>query len=68
MLDWGVFQTQAADNTSGTVTLSADSLTLFFMLLEFTDRSQWIENGEPVDDAAWDVIEAMIANAWDEIS
>lgn len=67
MLDWGAFQTLAADVDSEAVTLSGDSLTLFFMLLELAGAENWMNAGEPLTDSERDAVEAMVANAWTEL-
>jgi hypothetical protein len=67
MLDWGAFQTLAADVSSETVTLAGDSLTLFFMLLELATVDQWTNGGEPLTDSERDAVEAMVAQAWTDL-
>jgi hypothetical protein len=67
MLDWGAFQTLAADVDSESVTLSGDTLTLFTMLLMFAQVENWMNAGEPLTDAEIDDVDNMVAQAWAEI-
>jgi hypothetical protein len=67
MLDWGAFQTLAADNEGGTVTISGNTLTLLVMLLELAEIENWFLEGAELGVADADEIEDIVAQATAEI-
>lgn len=63
---------QATDETIRTVTLSPQSLTVLYYALGFTEyKNNWLEKSDnPLDevtDEDWDMIQKIVANAYDEL-